>query len=229
MTKKDLDLLKYLQQYLTPQRYERLEEVLSFRTRHFTVVLEDVYQDRNEGAIMRSCDCFGIQDIHMVDSRSIRKVTHAIARGAEKWITQYRYDESDSDPTGKCLTQLREKGYRIVATTPHKKGVSIDQFCLDQSAAFVFGTEDTGISNRMIEEADEFVYIPMVGFTESFNVSVAAAMLLQDLTLKLRNSSIPWQLTEVEKNLLRLEWTKKSIKYLDSLLIDFEKKYNHST
>lgn len=228
MTAKDFQLLTYLQTYLTPERHSKIERIASARTQYITLVLEDVYRDRNEGAIIRTCDCFGVQNLHMIDSRIIPKVTHAIARGAEKWITQHRYGESESnqtDATQQCLSNLRNKGYRIVATTPHKKGVSIEQLPLEKPAAFVFGTEVRGISERIVAEADEFVYLPMMGFSESYNVSVAAAVLLQHVTQRLKSSSIPWQLSENQKNQLKLEWTKKSIKTIDSLLINFEKKY----
>ncbi len=225
MNTKDRALLTYLQDYLTPQRYQRLEDVLSHRTRHFTVALENVFQDRNEGAIIRTCDCFGIQDIHLIDSQPIEKVTHTIARGAEKWITPFRYESDLPQPTERCLQHLRNKGYRIVATSPHEKGVALNDFDVSTPAAFVFGTEDTGISDHIMEEADEFVHIPMHGFTESFNVSVAASILLQNVTARVKNSSTNWELPSEEREELRLEWTKKSIKYIDSLLIDFEKKY----
>lgn len=227
MTQKEQELLAYLQTYLTPERFARLEDVLAYRTRHFAVVLEDVFIDRNEGAIMRTCDCFGIQDVYMIESKYNKKIAHSIAKGAEKWLTQHRYDEGKSATTD-CIRDLKDKGYQIVATTPHTNDYSLHDFDISKPSAFVFGAEKTGISKDMQQHADAFLRIPMYGFTESFNVSVAAAVMLQDLTKRLHQSEIQWKLEEEDESQLRLEWTIKSIKYVKSLIKKFETDYTEN-
>ena len=119
-----------------------------------------------------------------------------------------------------CIESLRKENYRIVATSPHK-GIALQDFDIEQPAALFFGTEKNGLSNEVLEAADDFISIPMYGFTESLNISVSAAILLQELTARLRKSNIPWQFSEEEKLQKRLEWAKKNIKSIDEILARF--------
>ncbi len=216
----DQEILNYLEHYLTEERKNRIETVLLKRTRHFTVVTEDVFQMHNTSAVMRSCEIFGIQDLYAISERHRLKMDKEIAMGAQKWIDLYTYENRK-----KCLDDLKLKGYQIIATTPHNDSCFLDDFDVTQKSAFVFGTERDGISPEIMQRADGFLKIPMRGFTESFNISVSAAIILQTLTQKLENSTINWQLTEKEIFEKRLDWTKKSIRSVDQILERYLKEY----
>ena len=193
-------------QYITRERKEKIEKNAAQRTRFITVVLEDIYQAHNISAVLRSCDCFGIQDIHVIEHKHRFEVHEEIAKGSAQWLSLHRYQGDQANNTERCFNELREQGYRIVATTPHKNDITIDALSLDQKVALVFGTEQHGLSSYALEHADAFVKIPMYGFTESFNISVAAAISLYELTKRLRASSLPWQLTDEEVIDLELSW-----------------------
>jgi tRNA (guanosine-2'-O-)-methyltransferase len=122
-----------------------------------------------------------------------------------------------------AIQTLKRNGYRIVATTPHLKEVSLDNLNLAKGkVALLFGTELKGLTEQALSQADEFVRIPMTGFTESFNISVSVAIVTYTLMRELRNSYLPWKLTDTEQKELVLEWLRKSIK--DSELL--EKRFN---
>ncbi|KGL61050.1 MULTISPECIES: RNA methyltransferase [unclassified Polaribacter] len=212
----DEKLLKYFEGYLTENRKALFKKVLEDRTRHFTVVLEDIFQPHNASAVIRTCDIFGIQDVHAIENKYTNKVSRHVAKGSQKWITSKRY-KSDANNTQICLNTLREKGYQIIATTPHNNSGLLQDFDVTKKSAFVFGVEAEGVSNYVKDNADGFLKIPMVGFTESLNISVAAAIILQDVTTKLRMSNVDWKLSEEEKEILYLDWVRKTIKNVDKI------------
>jgi tRNA (guanosine-2'-O-)-methyltransferase len=212
------DLFEYLQSYLTDRRKQLFSEVLANRTRHFTVVTEDVYQLHNTSAVVRSCDVFGIQDLHVVEDRKGKRVDRQIAMGAQKWVDIKRYARVEE-----CIVQLRKEGYSIIATTPHRPTVTLDEFPVETRAAFFFGKEDTGLSDKVIDLADERLAIPMYGFTESLNISVSAAIVLQHLVAKLRNARVNWQLSPAERHAIEIDWTKRSIKHVDKIIARYTK------
>ncbi len=212
----DLQLLDHLVSFLTDRRQHLFKKVLSERTRHFTVVTEDVYQLHNTSAVMRSCDVFGIQDLHVIEERLGKKMDREIAMGAQKWVDIYRHKNVDN-----CVTKLRQEGYQIIATTPHNDSQLLHDFDVTQKAAFFFGTERDGLSEEVIKNADGFLKIPMYGFTESLNISVSAAIILQRVVTKLKQSEVDWQLSEEEKQVLTMEWTKKTIKSADEIIERF--------
>lgn len=206
------EYLTYLEEFLTENRKAKFLEVLQFRTKHFTVAIEDVYQMHNTSAVMRSCDVFGIQDLHVVEQKFGKSIDAEIAMGAQKWVDVFQYQSNQS-----CLNVLKEKGYQIVATSPHIDSCLLVDFDISKKSALFFGTERDGLSEEVMNQADCFLKIPMVGFTESLNISVAAAIILQNLTNRLRNSVIEWRLTEEEIFLKRIDWAKKSIKDIDRI------------
>lgn len=212
----DEKLLKYFEGYLTENRKSLFKKVLEDRTRHFTVVLEDIFQPHNASAVVRTCDIFGIQDVHAIENKYTNKVSRHVAKGSQKWITSKRY-KSDGDNTQICLDSLREKGYQIIATTPHNDSCLLQDFDVTKKSAFIFGVEADGVSEAVKEQADGFLKIPMVGFTESLNISVAAAIILQGVTTKLRMSNVDWQLSKEEKKILYFNWIKKTIKNVDKI------------
>ncbi len=209
----DQDLLAYLEGFITPERRERFLQVLSNRTRFLTVALEDVYQLHNASAVIRSCEVFGIQDAHLIEGRYGRRLDKNIAMGAQRWVDIHRYDTSLS-----CMESLRSKGYRIIATTPREGSQTLQSFALEQPTVLFFGTEKEGLSPELLEAADGALYIPMFGFTESLNISVAAAIILQELTRRLRQSNLPWHLSEAEILEKRFDWTCKTIRSVDEII-----------
>jgi tRNA (guanosine-2'-O-)-methyltransferase len=213
-------LLDYFSEYLTERRKELFQKVIRYRTRHITVVLEDIYQPHNASAVLRSCDLTGVQDVHIIENRNTYEVNPDVAMGSFKWLNLYKYNEQENN-TLSAYEKLRKEGYRIIATTPHKNDKTLDDIPLDGKMAIVYGTELTGLSDLAIENADEYLRIPMYGFTESYNISVSVALTLFTLTEKLRKSNIPWQLTEEEKLDILLEWSRRSIKRADV----FEKEF----
>lgn len=209
-------LLDYLLGFLTPRRRMLFEKVLLERTNYFTVATQDVSQLHNTSAVLRSCDVFGLQNIHVIEERNPRRIDKEIAMGAQKWIDVNRYNS-----TGTCINELRKKGYRIVATSPHGNADLLQDFDISSPAAIFFGTEKNGLSPEFVEKADATLKIPMYGFTESLNISVSAAIILQSLVYRLKSSSYDWRLTEEEKFRLHLSWAENSIKNSDKLKEDF--------
>ncbi len=210
------DYIAYLEKFVTDNRKQIFKTVLNNRTRYFTVALEDLYQMHNVSAVVRSADVFGLQDVHIVQKKYDPKLSHAIAKGAEKWLDIRRYPNTKT-----AIENLRQKGYQIVATTPHTNDVNLQDFDISKPSAFFFGVEKDGLSQAVMDQADVFLKIPMYGFTESLNISVAAALIMRDVSERLRQSDINWQLTAAEKEQIYLQWLEKSIKSIDLI----KKKY----
>ena len=206
----DKEFYDFLSGFLTENRKQLFEKIIQFRTRRHTVVLEDIYQPHNASAVLRSADLTGIQDVHIIENKNRYHVNPQVAMGSSKWLNLIHYNEQE-DNTLSAYDNLRSKGYKIVAATPHSHGKTLEEMPLDHKLAFVFGTELKGLTRKAIDHADEYLWIPMVGFTESYNISVSAALTLFTLTEKLRKSDIPWQLTEVEKQEILLEWTRRTV------------------
>ena len=209
-------LLTYLEGFVTYKRKNLFRIILQDRTRHFTVVLEDIYQQHNASAVIRSCDIFGIQDVHVIENKYKSKVSKNIAKGSQKWLSFHNYKE-DTNNTLECLNSLKSKGYQIIATTPHNNSCSLHDFDISKKSAFVFGVEKTGVSDLVMNNADKILRIPMVGFTESLNISVAAAIILENLSHQLRNSALDWALTVEEQQILYTSWIEKTIKNVDEI------------
>lgn len=203
----DNQLLEHLLSFLTERRKNLFEEVISKRTRHFTVVTEDVYQMHNTSAVMRSCDVFGIQELHVIEEKISKEIDREIAMGAQKWVNIHRHHS-----TKECIDNLKEKGYQIIATTPHNNSTELKDFDILKKSAFFFGKEKEGLSDIVIDAADGYLKIPMYGFTESLNISVSAAIILQSVVTRLKDASIDWELSEQEKNEIKLDWAKRSVK-----------------
>jgi len=217
-TKKEF--LDFLSGYLTENRRQLFGKVIQNRTRHITVVLEDIYQPHNASAVLRSADLTGIQDIHIIENRNRYHVNPEVAMGSSKWLNLIKYNEAE-DNTLTAYEALRKAGYRIVATTPHTNDQMLDKIPLDGKMALVFGTELKGLSETAIAHADEYLRIPMYGFTESYNISVSAALILFTLMEKLRKTTVSWQLSEEEQIDTMIEWAKRTIKHANL----FEKEF----
>ncbi len=206
------ELIQFFGEHITEKRMQMFERVIQDRTRYITVVLEDIYQGHNASAVLRSCDCFGIQDVHIIENRNEYTISKDVAMGSSKWLDIHKYAQKGNN-TREALRSLKSKGYRIVATTPHTDDVELYDFDVERGkAAIVFGTELTGISDIVKEEADEFIKIPMYGFTESFNISVSAALVLQHLAHQIRKTNVDWKLTNEQQFEVILNWLRGSIK-----------------
>lgn len=207
------EIIQYLSEFVTPERLELFEKVLEQRTSYITIVLEDIFQPQNASAVLRTCDCFGIQNIHIIENRNEFTVDREVAMGATKWLSLHKYNQKKTN-SADAIKKLKESGYRIIATSPHLNDQLLPEFDLSKGkAAIVFGSELPGISETIMNEADEFLKIPMYGFTESFNISVSAAIVLYQLAQKLRNQpEIDWKLNDQERDEIKLTWLRATIK-----------------
>lgn len=206
-----LHLIQYIRSHVTEHKQKMIQRVLPLRTRHLTVVLENIFQRHNASAVLRSCECFGVQDVHIIENEYPYRLSRDVTRGATKWLTLHRYEAAGALRT--CLGSLKEQGYTIAAATLRPEAVSIRDVDVGQKLALCFGTEKRGLSNTAYQLADLFIQIPMTGFTESFNVSVSAALCLYELTNRLRASEVSWRLSEAEQLELLADWLVKSTKY----------------
>ena len=212
----------YLGQYVTDARRAKMEWVLSQRTRKIAIVLEDIFQPQNASAVIRSCDCFGIQDLHVVENRNKYNLNPDVELGSAQWISLRKYKGKEQN-TAECLDELKKNGYTLFATTPHEPDMMLNEIPLDGKVALLMGTEKTGLSEIAIEMADYKVAIPMMGFTESFNISVSAALCMYSLRTRL-NELKGWELSEDEKTDLRLEWYKNTVKKSDRIIEEYLKR-----
>lgn len=214
-TKKEL--INYLSGFISETRKARFDEVIANRTGHLHIVLENMYQAHNASAVLRSCDCFGVQHVHFIENRNRLKISDDVAMGSSNWLSIHRHNQRENN-TIEALKDLKQQGYRIVATTPHKNDFTIDTLPVDKKIALVFGTEIDGISQDVYDVADDFVRIPMFGFTESFNVSVCAALCMYEITKRMRGIVPGYFLTEEEKIDVYFDWLKNSVEYGEALV-----------
>lgn len=215
------NLYNQLGELISDNKRNLFDRLAQYRTRHIAVVLEDIYQSHNASAVLRSCDCFGVQDVHVVEQRNQFNPAGDVAVGSSKWVDYYKH----SDIQG-AYRHLRDKGYRIVATLPHENDTMIGDLDISAPVALVFGTELTGLTQEAIDGADAYVKIPMYGFTESFNISVCAALSLFSTTERMRrNPCIKWQMSEEEQLTLKLHWAMQAIRDGEKVTAQLLKEY----
>jgi len=211
-------LISYLSQFISDHKLQLFNTVIKARTRYITVVLEDIYQSQNASAVLRTCDGLGIQDIHIIENYNTYKINPDITLGAAKWLTLKKYNDK-KDNTIRTIRKLKGRNYRIIATSSTHSGSSLESFDITEGqTAILLGNELNGLSETAKHNADELIYIPMYGFTESFNISVSTAVLLYQLTNSLRNSKISWKITPKEQEDILFEWLRRSIKNCDSII-----------
>ncbi len=216
-------LAEYFARFISEHKINFVEKVLNQRTRHITMVLEDIYQSQNASAVIRTCECMGIQDVHIIENDSKYTVNRRVLKGSYKWVDLIRHKGKSRNNTELCFEALRARGYRIAVTDPSPEGISIHELTVDDKIAIVMGNELRGTSSYAIENADLKVNIPMYGFTESLNISVSAAICLNALVPALRNSEIKWQLTEAEKDEIKLSWLRKMVRNAEIIEKEFLK------
>ena len=225
----DEQLLALMSRHVTADRLEKILAVSAMRTRYLTVVLENIYYSQNASAVLRSCECFGIQDVHVIENGNrLPTINRHVALGTTKWLTIERHNEGKENSAA-ALDSLKERGYRIVATVPAAEARPLPEFPLEPGRiALVFGNEREGVSPVVREKADEFLTIPMVGFAESFNIAVSAAVILSHLTARLQTSELPWRLPPEELTELRLKWVRRSARRADELEEEYRRRYGRS-
>jgi tRNA (guanosine-2'-O-)-methyltransferase len=215
MTEFDTQTRRYLissiKEMISEERWAKFQEVLSYRTSYLTVVLEDIFQPHNASAVIRTCELSGIYNLHVIENQNQYNINPDIVVGSDKWINIFKYN-AEPHNTVQCYKELRENGYRIVATSPHKNDCLLEDLPLDQKTALIFGNEGFGLSKAAIKHADAYVKIPSVGFTESYNISVSVALCLYQLTSRLRAGNYSWQLTGEEKEIMLLDYAIKSVR-----------------
>lgn len=220
----DLDnFIDYLSQFITENRLDRIKEVASKRTRYFSVVLENIYQSHNASAVLRSCDCFGIQNVCVVENINKFEPNVEIALGAEKWLDIETF--TGDDAINLCYDNLRKQGYKIAATTPHYNPILIDDLPIDNPVALIFGTEKNGLSDTAIENADFKVALPMLGFTESFNISVSAAIFMSKLIDKSNFQKQNIFISSDEQKELIAQWILNTVKDPNGLINNYLDKF----
>jgi len=207
--------LTYLEEFITVSKLEKFDRIARNRTRYVTVVLEDIYQAHNASAVVRSCECFGIQDLYFIENQYEYCISPDVAMGAPKWLNINRYNEPNIDNTTACIMDLKAKGYKIYATTPHTDDCLIHDMPLTEKTALLFGTELDGLSQTALSLSDGFVRVPMYGFTESYNISVSAALCMFSVRETLKSKNRNWQFTDEEIIDLKLDWARKTIKTPD--------------
>jgi tRNA (guanosine-2'-O-)-methyltransferase len=214
-------LIKFLSRFVTSQRLDTFNNVLNNRTKYISVILEDIYQSQNASAVLRTCDCFGIQDVYIIENKNQFKVNPHVALGSSNWLNIIKYNKDNFNSLN-AINDIKKKGFRIIAASQRKDNLTIDQVDIKKGRiAFLFGSEHKGLSKEAQSLADEITTIPMFGFTESFNISVSTSIILYNVISKLRKSNIPWNLTEEEKKQLLTNWLKSSIKKSDLLVKKF--------
>lgn len=213
-------ILEEFYKIITPNKIEMFDRLAAERTNYLTVAMENIYQEHNASAVVRTCDCFGIQSLHVIEKDNEYKIQRDIALGAARWTDMHSYKEGDR-VTEDCIANLKAQGYKVIATTPHTEN-TIYNLDLSQPVALVFGTERRGISDEVKALADDFVKIPMYGFTESFNISVSVAIILSALRQRLEESNFEWKLTPKEQVDLKIEWCKRILNGGDKIEAHFK-------
>lgn len=209
-------IILILEEFVSEHKRKLVEQVLAKRTRHVTLVFEDIEKPHNISAVIRTAECMGVQDIHFIKNKNEYEVSPSITQGASKWLTFHTYYSPDQNNIDTCYATLRSSGYKIYATSLRGQSVSIDEVDVSQPIALVFGTESDGISMEAGEKADGFVHIPMAGFTESFNLSVSAALCLN--TLRNNGDDMFPPISLDEQTNLKAEWYRKIVREADLIL-----------
>jgi tRNA (guanosine-2'-O-)-methyltransferase len=215
------ELIHHLSSFVTPERFALFNKIVKDRTRYISVLLEDIFQPHNASAVLRSCDCFGVQDVHIVENDNEYTINPDVALGASNWLDLHKYNQEKNN-TLQAIKNLKEQGYRIIATTPHTNDVNLEDFNITNGKfVLMFGSEMPGLSEIAMDNADEFLKIPMFGFTESFNISVSAAIILHHLTHKLRKSEVDYLLNQEQKDELIFQWLKHSVKRSELIISEY--------
>lgn len=164
-------VIDVLEDCISESRLARMRDIVRSRMKGLTVVLEDLYDSGNRSAVYRTAEGHGIRDVHVIRPERARK-PHArdVSRGSEKWLEIKEYES-----TTECMQQLRDGGFQVIAADLDSAR-PISTYTFQRPTALVFGNERDGITDEMRSLADGSFLIPMRGFIQSYNISVAAAI-----------------------------------------------------
>ena len=206
----------YLKQFLTDERLSKIEHFSQESSDFVLPVMEDVYQFRNAAAIVRSVEACGFHHVVALEEENVFNPNLKVTKGAETWVKVEKMPNNlDS------LKEIKNRGYKILAVSPENNATMLPDYEVKEPIALVFGTELEGVSDEILDFADETLAIPMFGFTKSFNVSVAAAICMYELKQKLMKSGIDYQLSDQKLLELKIRWAKNSIKSSEQILERF--------
>ena len=208
----------YLKQFLTDERLSKIEHFSQESSDFVLPVMEDVYQFRNAAAIVRSVEACGFHHVVALEEENVFNPNLKVTKGAETWVKVEKMPNNlDS------LKEIKNRGYKILAVSPENNATMLPDYKVKEPIALVFGTELEGVSDEILDFADETLAIPMFGFTKSFNVSVAAAICMYELKQKLMKSGIDYKLSEEKLLEMKIRWTVNSIRSGEELLERFLK------
>ena len=206
----------YLKQFLTDERLSKIEHFSQESSDFVLPVMEDVYQFRNAAAIVRSVEACGFHHVVALEEENVFNPNLKVTKGAETWVKVEKMPNNlDS------LKEIKNRGYKILAVSPENNATMLPDYEVKEPIALVFGTELEGVSDEILDFADETLAIPMFGFTKSFNVSVAAAICMYELKQKLMKSGIDYKLSEEKLLEMKIRWTVNSIRSGEELLERF--------
>ncbi len=199
-------VIEKLKDQVTPQRWLKIQNIVDKRNKNLVTVLENIYDRGNSSAVMRSAEAFGFYQIHHIIQSQEFKESKRVTQGAEKWLVQKKWPDTLS-----CVESLKQRGFKIYVTQLDG-GRPIDRCSFQGPVALCFGNEKDGVSPLLSESADEKVFIPMQGFVQSFNISVAAALSFQYAYLKINEAGGPPKLSNEERQQLLAQYLLKSCK-----------------
>ncbi len=203
-------VIEKLQDFITQDRKSKIEEVLKKRSAHFAPVMEGIYDRGNISAVMRSAEAFGFYNFHIIETSNEFKKSQRVTQGADKWLDVKKWKK-----TSGCISHLKSSGYQVYSTHLSKDAIPFDELDFSKKTAVVFGNEKDGVSDEALKLSDGNVLLPMSGFTQSFNISVAGALSFQRAYLH----NLP-KIGDAEAKMLRALYYFKTITWPDKALIE---------
>jgi tRNA (guanosine-2'-O-)-methyltransferase len=209
-----------LEPFLLKGRIDRLKQIVARRTRSLTVVLDGTHDPHNLSAVVRSCEGFGLLDLWVVETHARFRTNSRVAQGAEKWLDIHRYD----DPAA-CTRELVNRGFELWVADAEFAGADVAGLPWEKKIALVFGNEHEGVSPVVDRAATGRFSIPMHGFSQSLNVSVAAGISLAiGVRERERRLGRIGDLSDAEQSELIAEWERRSVRCADKILAHLKSK-----
>lgn len=214
-------IYEYLQQFLTSERLQKIEYFSAQSSDYVLPIMEDVYQFRNAAAIVRSAEACGFHKIVALEKINVFEPNLEVTKGADTWVEVEKLPAKIDS-----LKEIKNRGYKIVAVSPEKEATPLPEFQINEPVALTFGTEWEGVTEEILDFADETLAIPMYGFTQSFNVSVAAAICFYELKQKLIQQKIPHFLDDEKSLRMKIRWAVNSIRSGSQILNQYLRNIN---
>ncbi|KIA83044.1 rRNA methyltransferase [Kaistella solincola] len=213
---KNQEIFQYLQQFLTEERLQKINQFAPESSDFVLPVMEDIFQFRNAAAIVRSVEACGFHKIVAMESENVFNPNLRVTKGAETWVEVEKLPHSLES-----ISEIKKRGYKIVAVSPEKNATLLPDFSISEPVALVFGTEKEGVTAEILDFADETLAIPMYGFTRSFNVSVAASICMYELKQKLLKSGIDYKLSKEKMWRMKVRWAVNSLQSGEQILAKY--------